>query len=405
MSSPAAQRLGRRRAAALLLQLTGQPVSSQDIDDLVLAGVLTFVGRYGDQDNPVLDVEALRGLAARDDFTELLDTHRLIGPRDAAAYLGIRPADFKYVCAAGWISPAATHRKNVGHRNRQIQYGAYRKRELQALYELPGVDWDKVRATPAGHHSPLRAFADRPPSRAQIVRWFCTRVSHLYQVPVWTWWENHSGVWHIDWDPDGQLTRGMVELALREDPIASQYTEVIRVGSNAGAVLQWARDMLVPGRSVVLDTETHDLPGRVCDLAVADAASGDVLLDTLVHPGVPISAQAQAVHGISDDMVDSAPTFDQVLPRLLEVVAGRTVLAYNAGYDQEVICDHAVAVGADPGRLACESTWGCIMINWAGYQRQSRWSKLGGTHRALGDALAARQVLLAMASPPQGKQR
>ena len=72
--------------------------------------------------------------------------------------------------------------------------------------------------------------------------------------------------------------------------------------------------MLRPGRAVILDVETTDLHGRVCELAVIDT-NGATLFDTLVNPGCPISPAATAVHGIIDADVTSAPTWDASLAR------------------------------------------------------------------------------------------
>ena len=71
---------------------------------------------------------------------------------------------------------------------------------------------------------------------------------------------------------------------------------------------QWARDMLRPGRSIIVDTETSDLGGSILEVAAIDAASGVVLLETLVDPGdVPIHPDAAAVHGLSADQLAGAP--------------------------------------------------------------------------------------------------
>lgn len=63
---------------------------------------------------------------------------------------------------------------------------------------------------------------------------------------------------------------------------------------------------------------------------MVDAATGDVLLESLVNPQIPVTEDALDVHGISDAMVAVAPTWDQVLSEVLRVTAGRKILAYNA---------------------------------------------------------------------------
>ena len=51
--------------------------------------------------------------------------------------------------------------------------------------------------------------------------------------------------------------------------------------------------MREPGAAVILDTETTDLDGYVVEIAVVDAATGDVLLDTFGQPGCPVEPGAR----------------------------------------------------------------------------------------------------------------
>lgn len=68
---------------------------------------------------------------------------------------------------------------------------------------------------------------------------------------------------------------------------------------------------------VFLDTETTGLgcSDEIVELSVIDAR-GDVLIDTLIKPVQPISPDAEAIHGISNEMVRNAPAFAQVWPSL-----------------------------------------------------------------------------------------
>lgn len=49
-----------------------------------------------------------------------------------------------------------------------------------------------------------------------------------------------------------------------------------------------------------------------------------------VNPGVPIPAEATAIHGISDADVADAPSFAAIAPELARLAHGRTLLGYNA---------------------------------------------------------------------------
>jgi len=164
------------------------------------------------------------------------------------------------------------------------------------------------------------------------------------------------------------------------------------------ATAGWARDMLRPGAAVVLDTETTDLPGAICEIAVVDAATGEILLDTLVDPGLPMSPRAQAVHGLADSDLVGAPTWAAVLPELLAVASGRQVLAYNAEFDASVIRTDTDRYGLTLGPLEASDRWDCVMLRRAQTLPGGSALALGAGHRARGDALAARAVLQDLAA-------
>ena len=190
-----------------------------------------------------------------------------------------------------------------------------------------------------------------------------------------------------------------VRAAVAADPELSEDPELV-VGTRAGAAVRWARARAAPGTAVIVDTETTDLFGAIVEIAVVDAASGEVLLDTLVRPAAPISEGAYNVHRISEGEVAAAPTWPEVLPSLLEITQGREVLAYNASYDAQVIVSDCERWGLDPAHLADEDTWGCVMTARMDHEEVERRIALGAGHRARGDALAAREVLHSLTIPP-----
>lgn len=159
--------------------------------------------------------------------------------------------------------------------------------------------------------------------------------------------------------------------------------------------------MLTPGVAVVLDTETTDFNGRIVEVAVIDASTGEPLLVTLVDPQQPIADAAAAVHGITDAAVAGSPTWDEVLPQLLQVVGDRQVIAYSAEFDRERIMATSEGVGADPGALAAQDRWECLMRARSAWLGTDRWLSLGGPHRGLGDVLAARDLLVTMSQRPR----
>jgi hypothetical protein len=341
----------------------------------------------------------LEAMAGDEDLVEQVAADRLIGPEQAAARLEVRRTDWDYAVAAGWIAPRDYAFMEVGWR-RTVTVPLYRAADVEGLLQLPGVDWDTVRGCRPGEPSPLREFARRPPTRAQVVRSWCAELAARFGVEVWAVYLGGPDRWEVDWERDGaaQPTRDQVLTSLEEHVSAAGYRGDIRIDTEAGAAIRWARAMLEPGAAVILDTETTDLPGAVCELGVLDT-DGTVLLDTLVDPGRPISSGARAVHGISDADVAGAPTWDRVLPRLLEVTRGRQVLAYNADFDQGVVVADCQRRGLDAAHLAERERWGCLMQARSDWRRTWRWMPLWGRHRAIGDCEAALDVLRAMTAP------
>ena len=162
----------------------------------------------------------------------------------------------------------------------------------------------------------------------------------------------------------------------------------------------WARARLRRNDAVILDTETTDLDGDVIQLSVIDL-HGTTLLSTLIRPMSPISAVAAAVHGITDADVAAAPWMAEIAPQLQAVTRKKWVLAYNAPFDRAALVRSLELAQVAPGWLAAPSHWRCLMRLRAATEN-GRWTKLDGPHHALGDCLAALQVLHRMAGPSIG---
>lgn len=173
------------------------------------------------------------------------------------------------------------------------------------------------------------------------------------------------------------------------------------VNERAAAAVEFARSMTAPGAAVIIDTETVSMGGAICEISVIDAASGVVLIDTLVNPGVPIEAEASAIHGITDGDVaaEGVPTWPQVYPDLLRATRDRVALAYNADYDRSVIAADCARYGLACERLGAADQWADVMVQRSAHARTDRWLPNGGGHRALGDVRRTRAHLLAMTVP------
>jgi len=186
-----------------------------------------------------------------------------------------------------------------------------------------------------------------------------------------------------------------------------------------------------------LDTETTGLSGmhEVCEIAIINLA-GEVLINTLVKPTIRIDHNTSQIHGITDEMVKDAPMFGDLLPRLEQILRGRTVLIYNVEFDSAKIARSAQANGCAFGTednpvwwvmypTGKETSlgvtlygilWHCAMElyaqfygDWNDYHHSYRWQRLSnaalqcgielplGIHRAWMDAELTRLILLHMA--------
>ncbi len=67
---------------------------------------------------------------------------------------------------------------------------------------------------------------------------------------------------------------------------------------------------------------------EVVEIAILDS-SGKPLVDELVKPKRHIRQIATDEHGVTDDMVDSAPRWAEILPKVEELLLGKKVCVYD----------------------------------------------------------------------------
>jgi DNA polymerase III epsilon subunit-like protein len=257
-----------------------------------------------------------------------------------------------------------------------------------------------------------------------LVERSCRRcLVQLFPLTVWAAMSEHEQAM-ADW-----------HCASCEQEMEQERAEAQRQADRArwgdlGPTIAWAQKILAdPDAYAILDTETTGLAAtsRIVEIAVT-TGSGTVLLDTLLNPGgESIPAEATAIHGITDAMVDGAPTFSEILPRLTEALAGRRIVIYNRAYDTgRLLWElHLHHLAHGPVDLTKDSRSGarrhpaaqawldaqaweeCAMEQyavfygeWHDYFCSYTWQKLGGGHRALGDTRAVIRRLVEMSAYP-----
>ena len=196
------------------------------------------------------------------------------------------------------------------HLMTRAQLGAARRRLRPGQKARPQA-W--LYCMPRHHHAPLYALeqtsAQPDPSTAQLAALAAGRAS----------WRKQRACPHCN-----DIHKGWCE---------QEFMQMLRADHDAAT--QWARRILDDPTCVVLDTETTGLHdgARIAQIAVL-GIDGEVLLDSLVNPGVAIPAEATGIHGITDDMVKDAPTFSDLLVSLTEALHGRKIVVYNRDFDK-----------------------------------------------------------------------
>lgn len=89
---------------------------------------------------------------------------------------------------------------------------------------------------------------------------------------------------------------------------------------------------------IVLDTETTGLDytrERIIEFAAVRLENGKIKdeYQTLINPKQHIRKSSLAVHGITQDMVEDAPSEEEVLPKILEFIGDYPIVAHNAIFD------------------------------------------------------------------------
>jgi DNA polymerase-3 subunit epsilon len=134
---------------------------------------------------------------------------------------------------------------------------------------------------------------------------------------------------------------------------------------------------------LILDTETTGLDqfAEIVSIAVVDRY-GQILIDELVKPTRPIPSEATAIHGIHDDMVAKALTWDQLACDVLDTIRGRDVVVYNAAYDVRMMIQSSGARGV-PHDWCEDARWHCAMEeyavfwgDWNDYHQSYTWQSL-----------------------------
>jgi len=159
---------------------------------------------------------------------------------------------------------------------------------------------------------------------------------------------------------------------------------------------------------VMLDFETTGLSpesgDRITEVAALRIAGGEIVerYVSLVNCGVRIPPFITSLTGITQQMVDTAPLAEDVVPELIEFIGGDTLAAHNASFDEKFLkaegarlghaCRHAGLVCSV--KLSRRVLPGLPSYRLGELARSLGIAFRGTAHRAEADAEVAAHLLL-----------
>lgn len=162
---------------------------------------------------------------------------------------------------------------------------------------------------------------------------------------------------------------------------------------------------------VCLDVESTGLDpehDRVIEIAAIAFTMDSVIgeYESLVDPSREIPMASQAIHNISDAMVQGQPKIADVLPKLLPLTQDRIIVGHGIQFDIDILTKEAARAGLacslasqefiDTLRLA--RLYGESPSNSLDVLRQHFNIQAEGAHRAMGDVVVNIQVFCKLCS-------
>jgi DNA polymerase III subunit epsilon len=136
---------------------------------------------------------------------------------------------------------------------------------------------------------------------------------------------------------------------------------------------------------------------EIC-IHVFDGQKVTDVFETLVNPGQPIPRHIQVMTGITDEMVSSAPPFEQIAEKVYSYLDNKVFIAHNVNFDYSFVRGHLKDCGYDlkDKKLCTVRMSRKIFPGMSSYSLGNLCHSLGITinnrHRAGGDTEATVQL-------------
>ncbi|MFB7836116.1 3'-5' exonuclease [Streptomyces sp. NPDC056056] len=300
----------------------------------------------------------------------------LLGPLQAARHAGLGPEAVADAIEAGLLQPAGHTSKGTAQ---------FTARDVLALA-------DSVPAPIPGLHE----------ARARLVE----DLVQTLRSQGTDAWARHGGTRRprtvVDWAPGPGLTVEDVRAQLPVELARAETAGRLLLLGPVGEAMHWAADMAAPNGGVLIAVATTGLnhDDEVAEITVLDIHSNARLVNTLVRPTRVMPAQATRAHGISDDMLASAPDWNTVHPLVTAATRGRHTVAYNAPFARRAIHASYEASNLPTDALVQRDGWECLMDRRAAWMATRSWIRLGGPRRTQPSAERARDIVISMQRPP-----
>ncbi len=149
----------------------------------------------------------------------------------------------------------------------------------------------------------------------------------------------------------------------------------------------------------IVDIETtggHASANGITEVAILihDGKEITKRFSTLINPLVPIPVYIQALTGINDEMVSSAPTFRDAAEEIFSLLQDKIFVAHNVNFDFSFLRYHLAAAGyhLQTKKICTVRLSRKIMPGFSSYSLGKLCKQVGidliDRHRAMGDAAA-----------------
>ena len=108
----------------------------------------------------------------------------------------------------------------------------------------------------------------------------------------------------------------------------------------------------LPEDYIVLDTETTGLPDEnglpdIVTLGITVVRHREIAasIEFQIRPQKPISAEAQAIHGITNERAAEFEPFEPQWQQIAEYLKGQLIVIHNASFDWPILLDHVDRYG------------------------------------------------------------